>query len=180
MAISRFIVMATLQAARASVLGLKRDRAYSWGLQRAIFYAAAKQGFRPRGYPAKRGAPTTTPRNEEPEAPSFKLGDELAFTENADDESLFVIGGTVQTPEAFERQIVKRFGGKFEEAWNEAIKIVENEDEETLLSQRKFYEDVYKPRRDTLSKKWSEMSSGENAKEKTSTIHKTRIKVKTV
>jgi len=38
--------MAVLQAARANVLGLPEDSAYSWGLDRAIFYAAAKRGFK--------------------------------------------------------------------------------------------------------------------------------------
>jgi hypothetical protein len=44
--IGRFQVMAILQAARAEALGLPEDSAYSWGLNRAIFYAAAKRGFR--------------------------------------------------------------------------------------------------------------------------------------
>ena len=37
--------MATLQAARAYVLGMDLASAKSWGLNRAIFYAAAKRGF---------------------------------------------------------------------------------------------------------------------------------------
>jgi len=35
--INRFCVMATLQAARAHLLGLKLDEAYSWGLNRACY-----------------------------------------------------------------------------------------------------------------------------------------------
>ncbi|MBC7189152.1 hypothetical protein H5U35_02900, partial [Candidatus Aerophobetes bacterium] len=46
MAIGRFQVMATLQAARAFLLGLPLESAKSWGLNRAIFYAAAKRGFK--------------------------------------------------------------------------------------------------------------------------------------
>src|SRR2546428_13099724 len=49
--INRFCVMATLQAARAYLLGLRMDEAYSWGLNRSIFYAAAKRGF--KGVPQK-------------------------------------------------------------------------------------------------------------------------------
>lgn len=41
--VSRFQVMAVLQAARASVLGLDLEEAKSWGLNRAMFYAAAKR-----------------------------------------------------------------------------------------------------------------------------------------
>lgn len=44
--IGRFQVMALLQAARAKVLGYSLDEAQSFGLNRAIFYAAAKRGFR--------------------------------------------------------------------------------------------------------------------------------------
>src|SRR5689334_20610316 len=42
--ISRFHVMAVLQAARAIALGLDPDESKSWGLNRALFYAAAKKG----------------------------------------------------------------------------------------------------------------------------------------
>ena len=45
----RFQVMATLQAARAYVLGLPVASAKSFGLNRAIFYAAAKRGFKGKG-----------------------------------------------------------------------------------------------------------------------------------
>ena len=47
--VGRFQVMATLQAARARTLGLDLDEAKSWGLNRAVFYAAAKRGFRHGG-----------------------------------------------------------------------------------------------------------------------------------
>ena len=49
MRIGRFQVMATLQAARAFTLGLPLESAKSFGLNRAIFYAAAKRGFRKGG-----------------------------------------------------------------------------------------------------------------------------------
>jgi hypothetical protein len=39
--VGRFQVMATLQAARAKTLGLPMGSAKSWGLNRAIYYAAA-------------------------------------------------------------------------------------------------------------------------------------------
>lgn len=49
MGVGRFQVMATLQAARAFVLGMAIDSARSFGLNRAIFYAAAKRGFKGGG-----------------------------------------------------------------------------------------------------------------------------------
>jgi hypothetical protein len=160
MAISRFIVMATLQAARASVLGKDRGTAYLWGLNRAIFYAAAKRGFRSTYSYGRSGDARgeKSGRREEPEN-SFKLGDELAFTAKKDGKQLFIIGEKPQTMEDFEKQIVSRFGGNFDKAWKDAIEIVKSEDQDALLSQRKFYEQVYKPRRDLLAKKWTEMTS---------------------
>jgi hypothetical protein len=70
---------------------------------------------------------------------------------------VFTIGNELQTPEAFKKQIESRFGDKFKEAWKEALQIVKSYDKGVLLSQRYFYEVVYKPRRDELAKKWSEM-----------------------
>ncbi|OYV02567.1 hypothetical protein CGW93_04880, partial [candidate division bacterium WOR-3 4484_18] len=49
--IGRFQVMAVLQAARAHLLGLPIESAKSFGLNRAIFYAAAKRGFKKKGPP---------------------------------------------------------------------------------------------------------------------------------
>lgn len=43
MAVGRFQVMATLQAARGYVLGKDISTAKSFGLNRAIFYLAAKK-----------------------------------------------------------------------------------------------------------------------------------------
>ena len=51
--VGRFQVMATLQAARAKILGLPLASAKSWGLNRAIYYAAAKRGFKSGSGPAK-------------------------------------------------------------------------------------------------------------------------------
>jgi hypothetical protein len=42
--VGRFQVMALLQAVRAKALGYPLDEAESFGLNRAIFYAAAKRG----------------------------------------------------------------------------------------------------------------------------------------
>lgn len=168
MAVGRFQVMATLQAARAYVLGKDISTAKSFGLNRAIFYAAAKKGFK--------GAKDVTPteiilkRKKVSEEKlkkireSFKIetiGDEMAYAVEIDGKVYYTIGGEIQTEEDFEKEIERRFKGKFEEAWKEAIEIVSSYDKGVLLSQRYFFEAVYKPRRDELSKKWSEMVEGE-------------------
>jgi hypothetical protein len=155
--------MALLQAARAYVLGLPIDSAYSWGLNRAIFYAAAKRGFKGGGSAAghgpKHGAPSGA---EEPRAPTqaYHLGDELAFTAQGTKELLFAIGGKTQTSEDFERQVAARFNGKFREAWDEALDYVRHFDRETLLSGSEFFSSVYRPKRDEFAAKWTEMAEG--------------------
>lgn len=74
------------------------------------------------------------------------------------DEPIFEIGNEAQTVDDFQRQIATRFGTRsnFKKAWAEALKIVRSFDEATLKSQHEFYEIVYRPRRDPLSRKWTE------------------------
>ncbi|MEO0091850.1 MAG: hypothetical protein ABIK61_03965 [candidate division WOR-3 bacterium] len=158
--------MAMLQAARAYVLGEPIDTAKSWGLNRAIFYAAAKRGFKPKPGPLK-------PPKFKLELPPKKieklqktygiyhLGDEMAYTVELEGKKLFTIGDEIQTPEDFQKQIAQRFGKAFNKAWNEAIKICKEYDKGVLMSMRYFYEIVYKPRRDILADQWSKYSEKE-------------------
>jgi hypothetical protein len=152
--VTRFVVMAMLQAARAKRLGLGQRSAYSWGLNRAIFYAAAKQGFRHGGG----GRTGSTERKESSRAPAMhSVGDDPAYVDPAAAELTFTIGGKSQTPEDFERQVAQRLGGSagFAAAWREAETIVNDTPEEDLRSGQRFYSQVYRPRRDVLAAKWS-------------------------
>jgi hypothetical protein len=115
--------MATLQAARALELGLPMDSALSWGLNRAIFYAAVKRGFKGKaaaGAPAGR-APSASPQE-------YHLGDEKAYIQRGTKKLYFEIGGKAQTEKDFERQIAARFGGKFDAAWDDALDYVRHFD----------------------------------------------------
>ena len=139
-----------LQAARAYALGLPLESAYSWGLNRAIFIAAAKRGFKGgKGEGGKGKGGKAAPRA------SFKLGDDMAFKTERNGVMLFTIGGEVQTKEAFDKQVRARFGSTFEAAWKEALAYVETFPKETLLSTDGFFGDVYRPRRDELADKWT-------------------------
>jgi hypothetical protein len=156
--VTRFVVMAVLQAARAEALGLPHESAVSWGLNRAIFYAAAKSGF-------KQGASTSSEgsgqRAEAPRPETFHLGQDEAYVVPDRKPVTFTIGGQAQTPETFDHQVVARFGTKenFRAAWSEALRIVGHFDREVLESPQKFYAEVYKPRRDELSDTWTEKYS---------------------
>jgi hypothetical protein len=152
--VTRFVVMAVLQAVRAQSLGLPHNSALSWGLNRAIFYAAAKRGF-------SQGPPKTGEEAgraaEAPSAEKYRLGNDEAFRDPNVKELTFTIGGQVQTVEKFEQQVASRFGTQenFHAAWEEATRIVGDFDRGTLESPQRFYAEVYKPRRDDLSDSWT-------------------------
>jgi hypothetical protein len=151
--------MSMLQAARAEALGLDHDSALSWGLNRAIFFAAAKRGFKGGAASARREKTKKT--REEGEKPTYYLGDEMAYVDEKNGKLYFTIGGDTQTPEDFKRQIQSRFqtDSNFKKAWKEAMEIIKQYDRETLNSGNKFFDQVYKPRRDPLSEKWNQMVS---------------------
>ncbi|MCI4350759.1 MAG: hypothetical protein L3K15_04530 [Thermoplasmata archaeon] len=154
--ITRFTVMAMLQAARANALGLERDSAYSWGLNRAIFYAAAKRGF--RGGSGTQGTPGPSSGARADDRPLYRLGDDEAYRDPSSEKLYFAIGDQTQTEAEFHRQVGARFGSEknFREAWEEALRIVKEYDPATLGSRSQFYEAVYRPRRDPLAIKWAD------------------------
>jgi hypothetical protein len=153
--VTRFVVMAVLQAARAESLGLPHASALSWGLNRAIFYAAAKQGF--RGAP-KNGGEASTSSTGAPLPEIYRLGHDEAYRAPNGPNPTFLIGGEIQTVEKFDQQVISRFGTKenFRAAWDEATRIIEAVGRTTLESPELFYSEVYKPRRDELSDSWTQ------------------------
>lgn len=145
--------MATLQAARAQALGLRLASAKSWGLNRAVYYAAAKRGF--KGEAGRKPRPPKSGGRVH----EYYLGDNKAYAVTRGGATLFTIGGEVQTAEAFRKQIEARFAGTFAEAWKEAQAIVAEAPREVLESQDGFYMRVYRPRRDILAAKWEERAA---------------------
>lgn len=150
--------MALLQAARAHVLGLPLESAYSWGLNRAIFIAAAKRGFKGRSGSEGKGAKGSKTSEA---AGVYYLGDDMAYKDEKGGVLRFTFGGEVQTNEAFDRQVKSRFGGNFPNAWKEAVAYVKGFDRETLLSKDGFFGEVYRPVRDELADKWTEASQAQ-------------------
>ncbi len=140
------------------ILGMSKSTAKSWGLNRAIFYAAAKRGFRKKPMMVRTKERMFRKPIEETKT-VYHLGDEMAFKAVRKGRTYFTIGGQVQTGADFEKQIEARFAGTFEKAWKEALALLKKYDREVLLSQRSFYELVYKPRRDILADKWTALSA---------------------
>jgi hypothetical protein len=160
--VGRFQVMATLQAARALKLGLSLDEAKSWGLNRAVFYAALGGRRSPSRAPVQAGAAHAEGRAEpghdtqqDHDDDVFMLGGEKAFVVHGKEHPLrFRFSDDEQSPQDFDRQILRRFAD-WEAAWTEAMAIVEAAPREDLESAHRFFDQVYRPRRDDLAAKWS-------------------------
>lgn len=149
--IGRFQVMALMQAARYYVLRGDIEKAKSFGLNRAIFYAWAKK----RGIAF--GAPSIKPlsRRERRIGEEETIGGEVVYRSPS---GWYVIGGQEQVPRDFDRQIVQRFGGRerFNKYWEAALKYIQKFPMEVVESPKEFYERVYLPLRDDLNKIFSE------------------------
>lgn len=153
--LGRFEIMALLQAARYYVLSKDIRKSFSFGLNRAIFYAWAKRRGRIQIKKPKTKTLKPIKITKEKEKIMVYVGDEGAFIS---DRGWFTIGKTEQRPEDFERQIITRINTiiPFEKAWKAAIEYVSNFSRSTLLDQQKFYEKVYKPVRDSFLQKIKE------------------------
>lgn len=154
MAVGRFQIMGLLQAARARVLGLPFESAYSWGLNRATFIAAAKRGFK-GGSGSGSGGSESKGTSKAKNTYFLGGGDDMAYKTEKDGVLLFTFGGKVQTKDEFDKRIRARFGKSFSPAWKEALAYVKGFDKDTLLSSESFFRDVYKPVRDEWSDKWT-------------------------
>ena len=152
--VTRFVVMAVLQAARARALGLPVEAAYSWGLNRAIFYAAAKRGFGGTSGGTGDGKGGASGR---PDRELYRLGEDEAYRDPRAPGLVFTIGDQSQTTDDFQKGVVARFGNaeNFRAAWGEAQSVVAKFDRPTLESPQRFYSEVYRPRRDDLSDEWT-------------------------
>ncbi|MGH2453759.1 MAG: hypothetical protein ACRDF5_08345 [bacterium] len=156
--VGRFQVFALLQAARAHRLGLPMATARSWGLNRAIFVAAARWGFEAKkssGPPAWKGVADDNQPALTRTYGEFFLGEDKAYKVEVDGVTLFTIGGEIQTPDAFTRQVTNRFGKTAAAAWEEAQQIIGGYPRAVLESPEEFFSRVYRPRRDELAAKWS-------------------------
>lgn len=175
--VRRFQIMALLQAARAMQLGLRLTEAKSWGLNRAIFYAAARHGFRRKRaqYLSPGGEAEAEERKRLRPNEFYVLGGERGNLAGTGPGGIlrFQMGGQVQTPYDFDRQIKARFGDRWKEAWNEARHVIEESNVRDLQNAQRFFNSVYKPRRDELAEKYSMQSTQPASK---TTLHKFPVK----
>jgi hypothetical protein len=146
--IGRFQVMALLQAARYFILTGEEDKAKSFGLNRAIFYAWAKRRGMTRPPPRR-----TVPSGQEV-ARERREGKTLAYIGNegayTSEEGWYIIGEESQLPRDYDRQITSKIDQivPYERAWSSALEYLRDFPRDDLLDQSKFFNEVYKPVRD--------------------------------
>ena len=165
--LGRFPVMALLQAARYYLITGDLERAKSFGLNRAIFYAWAKHYG--RYYAAKRlprrwvGTGAVVGEGERKLVKA--LGDEEAYVSSR---GYFVMGDREQTPEDYDRYVAQKIDAvvPYEVAWEAALKYVSKFPKHVLLDQQKFYKLVYEPVRDRFIEEVVTEKAIEEAEEK--------------
>ncbi|MEM2087627.1 MAG: hypothetical protein QXF52_02995 [Thermoproteota archaeon] len=148
--LGRFQVMALLQAARCFLLTRDIEKSKSFGLNRAIFYAWAKRrGVEVKKPPSRRKVAKPREKPVEEEKNIFYLGNEAAYLS---EEGWLTIGNAKQTPQDYDNQIARRISGviPYEEAWRSTLEYLKKFPQEILLDQQKFFNQVYKPVRDSF------------------------------
>ena len=147
--IGRFQVMGLLQAARYYVIYGDIDKAKSFGLNRAIFYAWAKY-YKPV-YGRSRRHLYRMHKDMEKAGNYIDIGGEKAYLSS---EGWFIIGDKPQKPEDFDREVAQKIEEvvSFNIAWEAALDYIKRFPLETIKSQRGFYEKIYKPVRDEFIK----------------------------
>ena len=155
--IGRFEVMALLQAARYYVLTGDIQKAKSFGLNRAIFYAWLKYHG-----PQSSKVPRTTKRIYVTGEEVRSEGRELVKVFGPGSEEVpvgprgwFEIGGKEQRPEDFDGQIKTKVEtvASWDEIWQKTIEYVKKFPTTILKDPQKFFEYVYKPVRDQFIEK---------------------------
>jgi hypothetical protein len=148
--IGRFQVMGLLQAARYYLLMGDLEKAKSFGLNRAIFYAWAKRHG--KEISQRRRLSTIGVRKDDVASiyrvgQPIQVGNEVAF---ASKEGWFMIGDQIQRPEDYDRQVARQINSvvKYEIAWQAAIEYLKSFEREILLDQQRFFKEVYEPVRD--------------------------------
>ncbi len=150
--LGRFQVMGLLQAARYYALYGDLDKAKSFGLNRAIFYAWAK--YYGKGYVPKTGTRgVTVPSEFRKDRLLVTVAGEQVYQDK--ETGYYVIGDKEQTPRDYDREIKEKIDAvlPYDKAWESALKYVSSFPREVLENQREFYERVYLPVRDEFVEK---------------------------
>ncbi len=165
--VGRFQVMALLQAARYYILHKDINKAKSYGLNRAIFYAWAKyHGPHTMAWKRakieellRRGSIETKRKSKCPEGFIEVLGECVQVGPRG----FYVIGDKEQTPIDYDYQVTRKLRKITdpEKVWKAALEYVKQFPQWVLEDPQKFYKLVYEPIRDKF---FLEVVSGEKPK----------------
>ncbi|MGC9079117.1 MAG: hypothetical protein ACP5G1_00040 [Nanopusillaceae archaeon] len=148
--VGRFQIMALLQAARYYLLYGDLNKAKSFGLNRAIFYAWAKY-YRPVYGRSKRKI--FFGKGEK----NYSISKDIEFIKVGNEEvpynkitGFFHMGDKDQTPEDYDKEVKDKIDGiiDYEKAWNFALEYLKKFPKSVLENQQEFYKRVYEPIRD--------------------------------
>lgn len=146
--IGRFEIMALLQAARYYVLSGDVNKAKSFGLNRAIFYAWAKYHRPTTRYLLPRYVETESSDNV---VLSRSSSDKVVEDQIEIKNGYFVFSDQVQTPDDFDKSVKHKIDTivPFEIIWDLTLRYVKMFEDNILRDPNKFYKYVYEPVRDT-------------------------------
>ncbi len=164
----RFPVMALLQAARYYLLTGDLEKAKSFGLNRAIFYAWAKYYGPARSAAARIGGPAARYSSRRAGRVELRRVEGVEERVPVSESGWFAMGGVEQRPEDFDRHVARRFedaGIPFEEAWRAALEYVSRFPRSVLRDPQLFYKRVYEPVRDAFVEKVLGRERGARARE---------------
>ena len=149
--VGRFEVMALLQAARYYLLTGDLEKAKSFGLNRAIFYAWAKH----YGRVIKPWRASSGTQAEGKGKGSVKLVKVLGEDVPTSGRGWFVIGDQEQLPQDFDAQVANKINAAlpFDVVWEVALQYVRKFPESVLRNQQRFFKYVYEPVRDGFIEK---------------------------
>jgi len=150
--LGRFQVMALLQAARYHIFYGDLDKAKSFGLNRAIFYAWAKyhgphtQRWRAARLEVLLRKPAKEKKGRCPEGYTDVLGECI----QVGGRGFYKIGDQEQTPRDYDLQVTYKLKRLIdpEKAWDAALDYVKQFPKWVLKDPQRFYKLVYEPVRD--------------------------------
>ncbi len=153
--IGRFQVMALLQCARYYVLNRDIDRAKSFGLNRAVFYAWAKHygsDRRRRFIDIEEEIRRSIVKGVKPIKCPEGYVEELGECVKKSERGFYTMNDVEQTPYDYNQQIVNKINRliNYDKIWSIALDYLSKFPEWVLKDPVKFYKYVYEPVRDVF------------------------------
>ena len=165
--VGKFQVMAMMQAVRYKILKpyCLEEEAFSWGGNRAIFYAYCKYRKGVGKKPSSRSKSRVVKIDGHLKSKKIDMegvGDEKGYCIRFADKVLYVMGSLVIDEKWWVKSVINRFDSY--DHYFQCMKIIENHVEqfpvEILSSRRSFFKVVYEPVREAFAEQFNLMGAG--------------------